>query len=226
MPEKEEFTRVNLVHRFEEEIRDRIDKMKPKYPLLLDYLNVEMDRLYTALQKHILTSPVLPEDYAVYFLVCHGIIRNLDEIEFEGFSYLWDSKLYTLMKMIMKNNLGVSNKWVKVLLASNTLELALNKALMIHKKDDFPKLKDKDILSKMEIVNEILVSKNHEKLNRSDILFIKSHRVDADHPIPDVINELDDKNVSDVIEHATNALTKLQPLLEEKQTPKVNTDNF
>jgi hypothetical protein len=204
---------IQFVYKIQEQIYIRLREMKEQYPLLVDYFNEEERNLGNAnITYQKMTSA---DDVIQIFATCSRILYNLKNIEFGGFSYLWDSKLYELMKMTMKNDLGVSNKWVKVLLTSNTLELALNKTLMIHKQSDFDKIKDKGIIIKMEEVNKILESKKFEKLTRSEVMFIKDHRVDADHPIPDIIEQLTDKSVSDVIEYTIKALTRLEPLLKE-----------
>lgn len=217
MSEKGKVDLSTLLYDLNRQVKDKISRLRKENPLLVDYLDLEAKELEKQFNDILSRSPVIPEDEAMVFFNHDRVSKNLSKIEHGGFPYLWDEKLYTPLKKVMDLNLGITNKWVKTLIISNTLELSLNQVLSLHKEDQFKKLKDANITTKMEEVNEILKSKDLKKLDWSEIEFIRANRVYVDHPIPETISEIKDENVERVINYVDNALERLKPLLDTKK---------
>lgn len=217
MSDKEKIDLRDFLPKLRDQMWEKMVRIKDGYPLLVDYLDLEINELEEQFNDYQKKSPINAEDEAMLFYNYTRVNRNLSKIEHGRFPYLWDEKLYNLMKKASESNLGITNNWVKVLLASNLLELSLNQTLINKNHDLFEKLKkdNANIVKKTEEVNKILEHENREELKRSDINFIRCHRVDVDHPISKFIKELTPKDANDVIEKVHESLKKLQPLLEE-----------
>lgn len=217
---KEEIDLGTLLHKLRQQTRDKMVNMKNDYPLLMDYLDLELNELERQYENVHKKSPVTPEDEALLYFNYRRVDGNLSKIEHGGFPYLWDDHLYSLMKKAHDSDLGVTSDWVKVLIASNLLELSLNQALINKNRELFDKLRkdNASIFRKVDEVNKILEKENQTKLKRSDIKFINSHRVDADHPVSEFIKELDDGDSIQLIEAVKDCLDCLQPLLQTQES--------
>jgi len=216
MAEEKKVDLSTILYDLNRQVKDKIFRLKKENPLLVDYLDLEAEKLEKQFSDILSRSPVIAEDEAMVFFNHNRVSKNLSMIEHGGFPYLWDTKLYDLMKKAMDANLGISNKWVKLLIASNTIELSFNKVLELHKKDDFKQLKEANLKTKMEEVNEILKSKNMEKLDWQEIEYVRSHRIYVDHPVSEIISDIKDETVRNVVKYVDNALERLKPLLVEK----------
>src|SRR5690349_21699691 len=168
MSTEKEISLLPLINDIQRKINDRVKRMRPEYPLLVDYFDNEMGNL-DRVRSNFISHNGMGEDYLIYFQNCTRIIHNLDAIEVGGFPYLWDYNLGKLIKIAMKNNLGLSNKWAKTLLVTNMLELSFNQVLMIHKKENFSDLIGSSITNKMKIINEILTAKGLTELDKPEI---------------------------------------------------------
>ncbi|MCH8916417.1 MAG: hypothetical protein IIA82_11355 [Thaumarchaeota archaeon] len=216
MVEEKKVDLSTILYDLNRQVKDKIFRLKKENPLLVDYLDLEAEKLEKQFTDILSRSPVLAEDEAMVFFNHNRVSKNLSMIEHGGFPYLWDEKLYNLMKKAMDVNLGISNKWVKLLIASNTIELLFNKVLELHKKDDFKRLKEANLQTKMEEVNEILKSKNMEKPDWQEIEYVRSHRIYVDHPVSEIISDIKDETVRNVVKYVDNALECLKPLLTKK----------
>lgn len=218
MSEERKVDLSTLLYDLNRQVKDRISRLKKENPLLVDYLELEEKELEKQFNDILTRSPVIAEDEAMVFFNHDRVSKNLSKIEHGGFPYLWDDVLYKLMKKANDNNLGITNHWVKVLIASNLLELSLNQALINKNPSLFEKLRrdNAGIMRKTEEVNKILEKENLGKLKRSDIKFINSHRVDADHPISEFIKDLDPHDSLNIIVAVTDIIECLEPLLESK----------
>ena len=216
MVEEKKVDLSTLLYDLNRQVKDKIFRLKKENPLLVDYLDLEAEKLEKQFSDILSRSPVIAEDEAMVFFNHNRVSKNLSMIEHGGFPYLWDVKLYDLMKKALDAKLGISNKWVKLLIVSNTIELLFNKVLELHKKDDFKKLKEANLKTKMEEVNEILKSKNMEKLDLQEIEYVRSHRIYVDHPVSETISDIKDETVRNVVKYVDNALERLKPLLVEK----------
>lgn len=225
MSDEEKVKLSELLFDLNRQVKAKIIRLKKENPLVVDYLDLEAEKLEKQLRNMLSVSPITAEDEAMVFFNHNRVSKNLSEIEHGSFPYLWDEKLYKLMKKAMDSDLGITNHWVKVLLASNLLELSLNQALINKKPELFDKLRKEhaNILRKTEEVNKILEG---GKLKRSDIHFINSHRVDADHPVPEFINELDPEDVKELISKVDECITCLQPLLQSKENDEYNEEDY
>lgn len=204
-----------LLYDLNRQVKDKIFRLKKENPLLEDYLDLEATELEKQFVDVLSRSPIIAEDEAMVFFNHNRISKNLSKIEHGGFPYLWDDVLYNLMKKANDNNLGITNNWVKILIASNLLELSLNQSLINKNPSLFQKLRrdNASIMRKAEEVNKILEEENLGKLKRSDIKLINSHRVDADHPITEFIKDLDPHDSQIIILAVTDIIELLQPLL-------------
>lgn len=225
MSNEERIDLGSLLHKLRHQIRDRMLEMKDKYPLLVDYFDSELkylEKQYDDVHKN---SPVTPESEATLYFNYRRVNSNLSKIEHEGFSYLWDENLYKLMKKAADCNLGISSHWVKVLIASNLLELSLNQALQNRKPELFEKLRKEhaNIVRKSEEVNKIL-GKN--KLKRSDVHLINSHRIDVDHPIAEFISDLGPDDAKELINKVDECLTRLQPLFQNTKNSEYDEEDY
>ena len=216
MSEEEKVDLSTVLYDLNRQVKDKIFRLKKENPLLVDYLDLEANALEDHFRHILERSPVLAEDEAMVFFNHDRVSKNLSKIEHGGFPYLWDTRLYDLMKKALDANLGISNKWVKLLIASNTIELSFNRVLELHKKDDFKRLKEASLQTKMEEVNGILKSKDMEKLDLQEIEYVRSHRIYVDHPVPETISDLKDETVTNVVKYVDNALESLKPLLTKK----------
>lgn len=217
MSKEEKVDLSRFLYDLNRQVKDKISRLKKENPLLLDYLDLESNELEKQFRDILSRSPIIAEDEAMVFFNHNRVSKNLSKIEHGGFPYLWDEKLYTPLKKAMDLNLGITNKWVKALIVSNILELSLNQVLSIFKKDQFKKLIDASIKTKMDEVNEILKSKDLKKLDWSEIEFIKANRVYVDHPVPENISEIKDENVERIINYVDNALECLKPLFDAEK---------
>ena len=217
MSDERKINLSTLLYDLNRQVKDKISRLKKEYPLLEDYLDLEAKELEEQLRNMGSKSPINAEDEAMVFFNHNRISKNLSKIEHGGFPYLWDDVLYQLMKKANDNNLGITNHWVKVLIASNLLELSLNQALINKNQLLFEKLRRENasIMRKTEEVNKILEKENLEKLKRSDIKFINSHRVDADHPVSEFIQDITPGDSLQIICAVDIILDQLKPLLEK-----------
>ena len=131
MPDEEKVDLSRLLYDLNRQVKDKIFRLKEENPLLVDYLDLEAKALEDQFSHILSRSPVLAEDEAMVFFNHDRVSKNLSKIEHGGFPYLWDDVLYQLMKKANDNNLGITNHWVKVLIASNLLALSLCNALNI-----------------------------------------------------------------------------------------------
>lgn len=217
MAEEKKVDLATILYDLNRQVKDKIFRLKKENPLLVDYLDSESEKLEKQFSDILSRSPVIAEDEAMVFFNHNRVSKNLSMIEHGGFPYLWDEKLYDLMKKALDVNLGISNKWVKLLIASNTIELSFNKVLELHKKDDFKKLKEANLKTKMEEVNEILKSKNMKRLDLQEIEYVRSHRIYVDHPVSETISDIKDETVRNVVKYVDNALEYLKPLLDTEK---------
>ena len=225
MSNEEKIELGSLLHKLKQQFWDEMLKMKKEFPLLADYLDLELNELVKQYEEIHKRSPVKSEDEGMLYFNYRRIEKDLSKIKHGSFPYLWDEKLYNLMKKAMDSDLGITNHWVKVLLASNLLELSLNQALINKKPELFDKLRKEhaNIVRKTEEVNKILEG---GKLKRSDVHFINSHRVDADHPIPEFINELEPEDAKELISKVDECITCLQPLLQSKENDGYDEEDY
>jgi len=81
---------------------------------MTDFLQIRRADLVRANNKFSETSPVTPEDRAIFFLKCLEVNTDVDKIEYGGTPYLWDLRLYDLLKKGMNRGLAITNDWVKI----------------------------------------------------------------------------------------------------------------
>lgn len=217
MSDERKINLSTLLYDLNRQVKDRIFRLKKENPLLVDYLDLEAKELEQQFSDAHSRSPITAEDEAMVFFNHDRISKNLSKIEHGGFQYLWDDVLYQLMKKANDSNLGITNHWVKVLIASNLLELSLNQALINKNQSLFEKLRrdNAGIMRKTEEVNKILEKENLEKLKRSDIKFINAHRVDADHPVSEFIQDITPNDSLQIICAVDIIIDQLKPLLEK-----------
>ena len=217
MSDEEKIKLSTILFDLNRQVKDKISRLKKENPFLEDYLDLETNELEKQFRDILSRSPVIAEDEAMVFFNHDRVSKNLSKIEHGGFPYLWDDVLYQLMKKANDNNLGITNHWVKVLIASNLLELSLNQALINKDPSLFEKLRrdNASIMRKSEEVNKILEKENLEKLKRSDIKFINSHRVDADHPVSEFIQDITPGDSLQIICAVDIIIDQLKPLLEK-----------
>lgn len=221
-----EFNAWNSLLDLSKKTGERLKRYKTKYPILCDYYKSLEEMLVHLDQAHRVSGPKERVKTAGNLSeLCYSVMTCLDNMDDEGFFFLYDEALWKILQTAMiQNELPINHRWTKSLIASNLLEFVINDTIKKLDPTKYDELnKDRKTLDKrFSELNSILVSQKLDKFKLNTVKFdrLKVIRNAVDHPDPDRLKEIEDKHVIETIEYTLEALNQLKKLHIELESKK------
>lgn len=201
----------NIHYKLHDQIRNQALLLKEKYPLFIDHLNIIISELDIFKENFDRTTPITLEFRSQYYLFLLRIEEILRNIENGHYPYLADKKIHMILKKVTDNGFAITNNWVKLLVASNTFELIINDRLKKIDKDAYnKKMKDYSLRNKVEELNEYLNAQYGKTISIPHLENIRGQRNIVDHPLSELISQLDDNLVNSVITEVEKVIDILE----------------
>lgn len=201
----------SLLYKLYEQIRIRMYETKNKYPLLRDYLNILMRELEETKDNFDKTSPTTSELKSQFYLRIIRMEEILSKIENGQYPYLADKSLYILLTRAQEHGSKITNLYIKLLIASNILDLVINDKLAnVVDRDKYARMvKSDNIISKVQELNKHLKQYDKE-IQIPKIVSMTGMRNIVDHPESEIIRQIDEKDVSELIKFVDQVIDMLE----------------
>ena len=204
--------------------RMRLDEYKRKYPVLNYHYDLTKNELAELEQVYRTSGPQNRAKKAAHLSAfCYSTMTLLDVMDCEGFSFLGDESMWTLLRIVSEQNLPINNNWIKTLIATNVLELIISDYIKKFDEKEYEKLNRDDGLEKrFQTLNSLLKSRGLGKyaLNNVNFGITKVTRNMVDHPEPNTVSNIAENHAKSTIEYAIYALKQLKEAFDEFKTLK------